>query len=654
MTNRTYWLKEEAKELISHISQMHGTWSVWASNPVAAAWVRNTFSYYSTILDPASWDSALVFDGEQGELVRMSVPQARTLIRQLVSIVTKQKLAFQCMAESMGSDVVNEVKLGNALLNQIVEEQRLDTQGEYLTEMSCIWGMSFIKACWRTDRGKFHTTSDKGGLLFDGELEISTPSIFDVFFDYTIEKWEDQNWAEVRVIRNKWDLIAQFPQFETEILSLPSFREWRGPHSNTYRTMQDEDMVYVYELYCRPTPALPEGRMLYYSDEKTPYYDGPNTYGEIPVEVMRPEPITGMAFGYPVLSNLLPSQEMLDHSFSAVATNQSALAVQSVAVPRGAGISVQEIGGMNFISYTPQNVPGGGVPTPLQLTQSSPETFKFMGELLSNMQQLSNVSPALRGQPPPGVTSGTAIATITSNALEFISPMSKAYSLCMERILMKALTAYKKFAKIEKVLNIAGKNRQVTQKKFVGKDLDPIKKIKITTVNPALQTIGGRTDIAEKLIQAGFIKDVQQYLSVLEGESPLESLMTPELSENNLIQEENDFLMSGQRPLVLVTDDHPRHIMRHAALLSDPYIRMNNSSVKLILDHMMEHRSIVESMDPSLAAFLAMARTGKTPETPPPQQGPPPQSGPPPGELMAPAGPQTQVAEPANDLLGRS
>jgi saccharopine dehydrogenase-like NADP-dependent oxidoreductase len=74
-------------------------------------------------------------------------------------------------------------------------------------------------------------------------------------------------------------------------------------------------------------------------------------------------------------------QEMLDNGLSAIATNQSQFAVQSVAIPRGAGVNVQELGGMRFVSFTPQNVPGGGKPEPLQLSATSPETFKFIDVL---------------------------------------------------------------------------------------------------------------------------------------------------------------------------------------------------------------------------------------------------------------------------------
>ena len=92
-----------------------------------------------------------------------------------------------------------------------------------------------------------------------------------------------------------------------------------------------------------------------------------------------------------MLSNLLPSQEMFDHEASCIATNHSAFGVQNVTVP-SADISVQELYGMNLISYTPnKEAPASGKPEALQLTADSPNSFKFMQDLLGNMQQMSNI-----------------------------------------------------------------------------------------------------------------------------------------------------------------------------------------------------------------------------------------------------------------------
>ena len=108
---------------------------------------------------------------------------------------------------------------------------------------------------------------------------------------------------------------------------------------------------------------------------------------------------------------------MLDTCMSSVATNISQFAVQSVMIPRQSNINVQDLNGMRFVSYTPQNAPGGGKPEALQLTQSPPEVFRFMESLEKHLGELSGVHPVLRGD-TSGATSGSMVATLTANAIE--------------------------------------------------------------------------------------------------------------------------------------------------------------------------------------------------------------------------------------------
>lgn len=651
MSSREYWWTEDALTVANSLMASHNSWDKHSTNPFHRAWLRNTIAYYSAVLQPSAWETSLSFGGEQGELVEMLVPQARSLVRQFVSLVTKQKLSFQCIAESRGADVVQETRLGNALVNQIIDQERLDSKADRLAELAAVLGISFMKATWRTDKGKPRAVDIDETVLYDGDLEIAVLSPFDVYFNYNISEWEDLDWVEVRTIKNRWTLIAQFPELEDEILALPKARDYKSTNLANFTSSEaEDDFVYCYEAYHKLTPAVPQGRMVMYSDERTIYFDGPNRYRGIPIEPCRPEPVIGFGFGYPMLSSLLPAQEMLDHSFSALSTNQSAFAVQSVTVPRSAGISAQELNGMNFIQYTPQNVPGGGKPEPLQLTQSSPETFKYIDVLMKNMQELSNINSALRGQPPPGVTSGTAIATLTTSALEFITSFSKAYSGCLERTMMHAVNAYRNFATVPHLVRVVGKNFQAYNKEFVGTDLDPIKNIKISVSNPLMQTVAGRSDLAEKLLKMGVVKDAQQYLGIINGDDPA-SLYKTELSENDLITSENEALLESGQVVALSSDDHARHCREHACLLNDPQVRFNNDQVGAILEHIEQHIDLARSTDPF---FTALIRTGKMPEGgAQPPEGMVAPGGSPPGGEMPPAVAETEPAKPGEDLLQR-
>jgi hypothetical protein len=649
-------MTQKAETLASELSNWHNRYIHTGNNPIFQTWYRNSYAYYSTILEPESWESALSFAGDQGELVKMAVPQARSLIRQLVTLITKQRLSFNATAEVKDRDVIDNMRIANALLAENVKNQGLDQKGDQHCEMAFVLGTSFLKTTWRTDWGVPRVTNAQGGVVYSGDVEISAVHPIDMIYDYSIQDWANLDWCEVRTKRNRWSLIRQYPHLEQQIKALPSCYA-EGESMTSWNTSQKDDMVFVFELYHKPTPGLPMGRMMFYSNDRTIYVDDDNKYMCIPIERMMPEQVMGFGFGYPIFSSLLPAQEMFDHDLSAIATNHAALGVQNVTLPRGADISVTELSGMNFLYYTPQNVPGGGQPTPLDLVKTSQEVFKFPEMMLSNMQQISNLNAAIRGELGSNA-SGVAIATLTTNALEFLNSASKSYTSCWEKTMEHVLNAYKRFATVERVVTIAGRNSQNYAKEFTGSDLEPVKGVTIQMQNPMMMTMSGRIDIADKLAQAGYIKDMQQYISVLDG-APLNQLVESELSENDLIATENENLQVGKPIVALAIDNHGLHIMRHKTLLNDPNVRMRGERVKAILDHIMSHLELAKSTDPMLQS---MAQTGQAPQgtagaAPPPEEPPPglPAEGAPDeGSAAAELGmPTAETSEPAQDLLNR-
>lgn len=642
MANK-YWLHGDSKTAINHLTDIRQQWSSWNNSPIRQTWIRNYLAYYSPAIAPTSWDTSMIFEGAQGELVRFYTPKARMLIQQKVTLVTKQRLAALCIAETKGTDIIQDIKLGNAVMDQIIQDERLDIKGRELCEGGLVCGAWFTETNWNTAKGKPYTRGENGSIIYTGGIEITLKSVFDVFYDVTISDWDDQDVVETRTPMNRWNLIAQHPELEAEILALPSVSEAKGQNSWFNKTGgNDDDLIYVYKAYAKISPALPMGRMIIYGAGDCVFYDDENIYEDIPVEPFMPEKVLGVGFGYPQLTSLLAAQEMYDNSLSAIATNQAQFAVQSVTVPRGSNINVNELNGMRFVSFTPQNVPGGGKPEPLQLTQSSPETFKFSELLSKDMQELSMMNSALSGAPPPGVTSGVAIATLSANGMEFVNGVAVSYVICWEKTLGHAVNCYKKFAQLPQSVAMKGKNNQVMLRDFKGSDIKCISGVKIQLQNPLMQTIAGRLEIAEKLMQMP--REVwPMYVSILEGE-PLREVYKGDLSQQDLIYMENEMLGQGQGVPVLASDDHGAHAKEHSGLLNDPAVRMNGKAIQVILDHILEHEDKAKNTDPF---FMAMIRTGKVPELPPEQ--PPGMGGPPPDLGM----PQMDKAAPAQDMLGR-
>lgn len=610
-TRKGYWLASDAKDIIGKMDEFNNGTQSWAYNPMWPVWSRNYFSYFSTVVRPQNWDTGLVFRGKQGELIEVLVPIAKDSVRQVVNLVTKQKILFKCLADSTAQNVLQTSRLGTSIAKQVVKNNLLDLKWSNSYEHELVTGMGFLYVKWRTDRGPIYGRDQLGKIHFKGDVEITVPTVYDVLFDPNIPDPAHWQWVQVREIHNRWDLIAQFPDLEDAIMALPCVRKaMSGSYSTTNFSASDEDYIYVYALYHTPSPALKNGRMVIYGDVNTVFADDDNFYGELPVYTSRGNPIPMCGYGDPLFSQLLASQEMLDTTVSAVCTNNAAFAVQNIIHPKGSGINVEQILGMNFFGYQPENIPGGGKPEPLQLTNSAPETYKLMEIMENYVMKLSGINAALRGTPPSQVSSGTAIATLTATALESINASAKSTKSMLQRAVNGAINCYRRFASVERPVEISGIGGHSKVQNFVGKDLDPVKLVELQEVNPLMQSLSGRVEMSKDMLSSGLITNQRAYFAVLEG-APPEEMYKNELSEEDLVNRENEEMLEGREVPTTSIDDHPYHILMHKMALNDPKIRRDQRISGIFLKHIFEHNRLQHETDPAL---MAMAKTGKAPD----------------------------------------
>jgi len=226
--------------------------------------------------------------------------------------------------------------------------------------------------------------------------------------------------------------------------------------------------------------------------------------------------------------------------------------------------------------------------------------------------------------------------------------------MCLEDSMMHAINAYRRFASIPKMVSITGKQNQTINKEFLGKDLDPVKAVKISVINPIMQSTAGRVDIAEKLLAQGMIKNAEDYIAILDG-APLSRMTKGVLSEVDLVELENEKMGEGQEVQALATDKHSYHINEHKTLLNDPQVRGNDQMVQIVLNHVLQHLQLEKETDPMLKAIIA---TGQAPMMPPgPPMGGPPMGAPPTppdggvGPVMGEG--TNEASESSKDLLGR-
>lgn len=613
-SNDLYFGNDTTEKLIDRCEkevQMWGTTTTGNTmfSRILEAYWRNMSAYYSCLIEPSSYDSALGFAGEKGELVRFLVPKARTLIRQFIALATRQRYSFDVVTDVNDSRPIETARLGKAICNSEVERHKMDQLGERITEAVAVKGMCWVSNTWATDMGEIWGRANDNSAIYSGGTKLELHDLHDTIFNWGHSDPDNLEWLIIKRRYNRWNLIAQFPELADKIKELPTVRADRMlfPVFNYMAVMDDQDYIYIKEFYHKPTPALPNGRMTVYGNHDTVFFDGINKYGRIPAELFRFQNLDSTLLGYPLLSSLMPAQQMLDHEVSVIASNHSAFGVQSVLVPKGSDISAQDIKeGLNFLLYTPQNAEGGGEPKPLQLTATPAEFFQFTQSISSFMDELSMINSTLRGAPPANVSSGAMAATLAAQALEFINSDTKGLTLGIERLMNLSIANYKTFANVEQIVDVVGEGNTSSAQNFKAENLQSLKKVKCKVGNPLMATISGRLQLGESimpLMQAGNYEAVAKYLGLIEG-APVESMFETELSENVAVQQEIENIMNGKPVLPSMTDNHPMYIREYQKLMYNQNVRVNGELTQHIMKLILERLRLEELCPPLLKAIL--------------------------------------------------
>jgi len=489
-----------------------------------------------------------------------------------------------------------------------------------------VTGEGWLWEKWNADIGEIvDVTQDPTGKeapVKEGDVQFAILGPMDVIRDYT--RMDTANdWYIVREYLNKWDLIAQRPDLTDELkgYSMPTtLQRFRFGHIVDAQT-SNSDLIPVYTFIHKKTAACPEGRITQYIDADTWVLDTAIPYDEIPLYPMMPDQALFNNFGSTVMTSLVKLQYAYDKTLSVIVTNQQAFAITNIVIDESTQTKPEQvIEGLNFIKTNMKN----GVPVGLELCKTPAEVFKFLELLESQMEKLSGLPSILRGQPPTGVESGTAMAFLQAQALVFNSPIQQAYISFLERSATGLFNMLKSFANTKRVMTIAGQSKQPYLGEFSSKDLSNISRVIVSAGNPATRSEAGKLQIAQDLMAKGLIKDLNQYFEVIKT-GQIDPMTEGPEAENMLIVKENEQLRRGLPQVASPWDNHTNHIQQHFVIMMDPFLRQKQDDpvMAAVIQHNMAHAQFlfpgIQSLtDPRLMALMGNNVQGLPPEQPTP------------------------------------
>jgi hypothetical protein len=622
-TLEKYFAAEEPEKLASIcLSKASSFYNILTMNYYLDNLVRMWLFYHGQYNATISGDSHRVsFMGEEGELVGLPVNHFRNIAQHMLNMITANRPTMEARAVNTDYKSLSQTYVANGILDYYMREKKLEDVIRRATEMAIVLGTGFVRMEWNATAGELYDFDpETGEKNFEGELEFTNLSPFDVVFDGTKETWHHE-WIIVRSFQNKFNLMAKYPELADRISRVQT-KNYASQYRLSVFSNDNTDDVPVYEFFHERTEALPEGRYVLFLDDDLILLDLPLPYRQIPVFRISAGEYMGTPYGYSPMFDLFPLQESVNSLYSTIMTNQSAFGVQNLFVPRGADLAINSLeGALNIIE-------GNAKPEALNMTATPPEVFKFAEMLIQTMETISGVNSVTRGNPEASLKSGTSLALVQSMSLQFISGLQNNYVKLIEEIGTGLINILKDYAKTPKTIALVGQNNRTFLKEFTGEDVGAINRVIVSVGNPLARTTAGRVQMAEQMLQMGLIKNPKEYFQVINTGS-IETTFEGDMSEMLLIKKENEFLMSGREVIADILDTHLDHIMEHRTVMADPDLRMNPELRAVVQAHIQEHITYLRTADPDLlmATGQQPLQNPMAPQTVPPMGGPMPPPG---------------------------
>jgi len=531
--------------------------------------------------------------GDSGEYLSMKENHMRNILQHMMTMIFASLPVPKARVANSSSGAMRSIEITNQLLENLFSKNagQATKSLKKAVELALVLSTGFIVLEWDDEAGDEYIEDVSGRKIYTGDVSFRPYDITNVIFNTIHTRFEDLDWVILIQIENKFKLAAKFPDLADKIINT-SFNIDGAFGFERNQKLTDE-VIYTYKFFAKGVNGvLPDGRYMYCAGADTVMYDGPNPYGKLPIYKITPNDGIGTLYGYTPAFDLAPLQMFINMCDTAMATTVAANAIPNIIIdPEYDFTQNNLIGGMNLI-----HVPNGSrEPSQLKMESVDNNVLNLKNTAIMSMEQISGISSTVRGNPDSNLKSGKALAMIRGMSEEYMSCLQNSVVQTIKDTASDVIDYYRKFQSVERTINIIGKNNASNVKKWKSDTLNGVSDFYVETIDPLMQTSGGRAEVVQPLLQAGLI-DPSAYLKFLTS-GKIEPLIKSETSETDYIMEENEILMSGGKCKVMFLDNHQEHIKQHKTITFDNRIRMNSDNPNSIeysilnetVRHIMEH-----------------------------------------------------------------
>lgn len=602
------WINARTKDLPDKLAG----WIDNHARAIDSAGLRRVYATHEAFYYANARGEGFTLDGSHGQDIDVNVNDFGTSVRQLVSLVTEQRINYECLAATGHYKDATSARLARQILDYYTFQGGLNVAAAEAVLSAFLYGEAFVSVIWDDAAGPVVQLTEEGHAIHAGEIIIRPHHPIDVVRDPAVKAWSDTRWIYIRDKANRHELAALYPEHKERILGLPQWQRrqaWALSEygDDTFFTGVNTDFVEVWRFRHLPTAALPTGRDTIICGGVA-LYDGGLPEGRLGIERMAAEESTRHGYGHSLVCDLSGPQEGMNELFSIAMTNLAAFGRQHILVPEGSDITVEDLGeSLSAIYY---NAMAGGKPEGLSLVQQPDGLGATLDRLAKAMQDISGINSTLRGDPERRM-SGSALSLLTARAIAYVSHMSNAYASAVTGIARSILAELKANADDERMIALLGPVGDAELIRFRGSDLDGVAAVHCQLAPPELSTAGGRQQVASELLVNQMITP-EQYFNVLQTGRLPEVLKSAD-AQTQLVRWENEQMANGKEAPVLQSDMHEQHVIAHSEALASPDIRMDPEKRSRFEAHLAEHAAMAA---PAPSAEGGMPEDGAMPEDP--------------------------------------
>lgn len=588
-----YWAAEDPEnldDLVGYLNDKTNLFYRALKGTNFAARIARNFRYYHNLFygtDNEDLDLELKQFGQEGEYLGLAIPQFRSLLQHIMTLVTQNRPAWDTKAINTDPESIQQARLGNHLLDAYMTFRHVEDNLKRAVEHALIFNVGYTWTFWDPNIGP-SVGQEMEGQRRAGDVQYRNPYVYDVIYDLSAREWSEVQWVRIRTRENKWDVVARYPELKEEILLEDDQRDEEFTYDRRVNTEIRADKVDVWRFYHRVSPAMPYGRYLE-SVGDLPLIDMDFNEEELPIDrVVAGEQILS-CLGYSPANDIQALNETINAEASTIATNHKTLGLVNLWLETGSNLSHKQLdGGLNIIFSDAKPEIMTGALTP-------PEVQKFAEQCGRWMEEVTGINSVSRGQPEANLRSGTALALIDAKAQQATSYLQAQYYQHLEGVGTKTLKLLRKFGgDSPRTVAMVGKFNRAYLDQFIAADLDRIDRVIVQSGNPLMNSISGRVQIADNLLQRGMISTPEEYINLL-NTGQLESMLEAESSELAIIREENARLLAGETLRASPIDNHVLHIREHHSILGSTKMRSMNQVASNALGHLMEHMQLLKN-----------------------------------------------------------